>query len=151
MLRVKAKTKWWHFQMHPWMNMCEFWLIFHWSLFPRVKLTIFQPGLGYSYSVLVLAILEYWISGTHTLLVLVSFKVIVLVLVLVLVNKYSGTRMSTGMIADILWYIRHLRCKGENHHTCEINSLIYHKGKIPNWFILLWFEYMIHGMWLQIL
>ena len=25
-----------------WMNMCEFWLRFHWSLFLRVKLTILQ-------------------------------------------------------------------------------------------------------------
>ena len=25
-----------------WMKMCKFWLIFHWSLFPRVQLTIFQ-------------------------------------------------------------------------------------------------------------
>ena len=62
-------------------------------------------GLGYSYSVLVLAVLEYWIYGTHT--VLVSSKVIVLILVLVLVDKYSGTRMST----DILWYICDVRVK----------------------------------------
>ena len=34
-----------------------------------------------------------------------SSKVIVLVLVLVLVDKYSGTRTSTGMSTDILWYI----------------------------------------------
>ena len=33
----------------------------------------------------------------------------------------------------------HMRCKGEKHHTCtcEINSMTYHKGKVPNWFILL--------------
>ena len=31
----------------------------------------------------------------------------------------------------------HLRCKGENHHSCEINSMTYHKGKVLNWFILL--------------
>ena len=49
------------------------------------------------------------------------------------------------------WYsMVHLWCKGENHHTCEIDSLTYHKRKVPNWFILLRFEYMIHGMWFQI-
>ena len=36
------------------------------------------------------------------------------------------------------WYsMAHLRCKGENHHTCEINSMTYQKRKVPNWFILL--------------
>ena len=36
------------------------------------------------------------------------------------------------------WYsMVHLRCKGENHHSCEINSMTYHKGKVLNWFILL--------------
>ena len=25
----------------------------------------------------------------------------------------------------------------KNHHTCEINSLTYHEGKVPHWFILL--------------
>ena len=95
-----------------------------------------QPGLGYSYSVLVdlLVVLQYWISGTCNVLVLVRTKVIVLVLVLVLVDKYSGTRTRTGTSTDILWYIS---CKGENYHTCEINSLTYHEGKVPNWFILL--------------
>ena len=106
-----------------------------------------SPGLGYSYSVLVLAVLEYWISGTHTLLVLVSSKVIVLVLVLVLVGKYSGTRMTTGTSTDILWFIWDVRVKTI---IPETNSLTYHKWKVPNWFILLWFENMIHWMWLQI-
>ena len=68
-----------------------------------------QSGLGYSYSVLVLAVLEYWISCTHTVLVLVSSKV--KVLVLVLVDKYSGTRTSTGTSTDILWYICDVRVK----------------------------------------
>ena len=28
------------------------------------------------------------------------------------------------------WYsMVHLQCKCENHHTCEINSMTYHKGK----------------------
>ena len=66
---------------------------------------MYKTGLWYSYSVLVLAVLEYWISGTHTVLVLMSSKVIVLVLVLVLVDKYSGTCTSTGTSTDILWYI----------------------------------------------
>ena len=36
------------------------------------------------------------------------------------------------------WYSKvHLRYKGENHHTFEINSITYHKGKVPNWFNLL--------------
>ena len=36
------------------------------------------------------------------------------------------------------WYsMVHLWCKGENHHTCEIDNLTYHKRKVPNWFILL--------------
>ena len=36
------------------------------------------------------------------------------------------------------WYsMVHLWCKGENHHTCEIDSLTYHKRKVPNLFILL--------------
>ena len=68
-------------------------------------------GLGCSYSVLVLAILESWISGTRTVLVLMSSKVIVLVHVLVLGDKYSGTRTSTGLSTDILWYIWHIRMK----------------------------------------
>ena len=59
-----------------------------------------MSGLGYSYSVLVLAVLEYRISGTRIVLVLVSSKVITLVLVLV--DKYSGTRTSTGTSTDIL-------------------------------------------------
>ena len=84
-------------------------------------------GLGYSYSVLVLAVLEYWISGTRTVLVLVSSKVIVLILVLVLVDKYSGTRTSTGTSTDNLWYICDIRVKTIN--TCEINSMTYHKEK----------------------
>ena len=34
------------------------------------------------------------------------------------------------------WYsMVHLRCKGVNHQTCEINSMTYHKGKVPNWLI----------------
>ena len=70
-----------------------------------------EPGLGYSYSVLVLAVLEYCFSGTRTVLALMSSKVIVLVLVLVLVDKYSGTRTSTGMSTDILWYICTVRVK----------------------------------------
>ena len=68
-------------------------------------------GLGYSYSVLVLAVLEYLICCTCTVLILVSYKVIVLVLVLVLVDKYSGTRVSTGTSTDILWYICDVRVK----------------------------------------
>ena len=49
------------------------------------------------------------------------------------------------------WYsMVHLQCKCENHHTCEINSMTYHKGKFQIVFILLQFEYMIHGMWLRI-
>ena len=59
------------------------------------------PGLGYSYSVLVLAVIENWISCTRTLLVLVSSKLIVIVLV----DKYSGTRTSTGTSTDIIRYI----------------------------------------------
>ena len=40
------------------------------------------------------------------------------------------------------WYsMVHLQCKDENHNTYEINSLTCHKGKVTNWFILLWFEY----------
>ena len=61
---------------------------------------VLWSGLGYSYSVLVLAVLEYWNSGTRNVLVLVSSKVIVLVLVLV--DTYSGTRTSTGTSTDIL-------------------------------------------------
>ena len=61
--------------------------------------------------VLVLAVLEYWISDTRTLLVLVSSKVIILVRVLVLGDKYSGTRTSTGLSTDILWYICDIRMK----------------------------------------
>ena len=98
----------------------------HWCI--SVSFIICRAG------VLVLAVLEYWIYCTCTVLVLMRTKVIVLVLVLVLVDKYSGTRTSTGMSTDILWYIS---CKGKNHHTCEINSLTYHEGKVPNWFILL--------------
>ena len=99
--------------------------------------TNYLPGLGYSYSVLVLAVLEYWISGIRTVLVLVSSKVIVLVLVLVLRDKYSGTRTSTGTSTDFLWFICDAN-KGENHHTFEINSMIYHKRKVPNWFDLIY-------------
>ena len=81
----------------------------------------------YSYS-------QYWISGTRTLLVLVSSKVIVLVLVLV--GKYSYEYWHE------YWYsMVHLQCKDENHNTYEINSLTCHKGKVTNWLILLWFEY----------
>ena len=76
-----------------------------------VTLSYLVSGLGYSYSVLVFAVPEYWISGTRTLLVLVSSKVIVLVLVLVLVGKYSGTLTSTGTSTDILWYICGVRVK----------------------------------------
>ena len=72
---------------------------------------MFEPGLGYSSSVLVLVVLEYVISGTRTVLVLVSYKAIVLVLVLVLVDKYSSTRASTGKSTDILWYICDIRVK----------------------------------------
>ena len=59
-------------------------------------------------------------------------------------TRTTSTRTST----ENLWYICDVRVKTIN--TCEINSMTYHKGKVPNWFILLWFEYMIHGMWLQI-
>ena len=39
------------------------------------------------------------------------------------------------------WYsMAHLWCKGENHHTCETNSLTCREGKVTNWFILLWFR-----------
>ena len=86
----------------------------------EMKHAILSAGLGYSYSVLVLTVLEYWISGSRTLLVLVSSKVIVLVL------RYSYEYWHE------YWYlIVHLQCKHENHHTCEINSLTYHKGKVP--------------------
>ena len=51
----------------------------------------------------------------------------VLVLVLVIVDKYSGTLSSTAPSTDILWYICDIRVK-----TCEINSLTFHKGKVPN-------------------
>ena len=114
------------------------------------KNTRWRPGLCNKAraGVLVLTVLIEWISGTCTQLVLVSSKVIVLVLVLV--DKHSGTCTSTGTSTDILWYICDVRCKSENHHTCEINSLTYPKEKVPNWFILLWFEYMINGMWFQI-
>ena len=59
--------------------------------------------------VLILAMLEYWISGTRALLVLVSSNVIVLLLVLVLGDKYSGTGTSTGLSTDIRWYIWDIR------------------------------------------
>ena len=78
--------------------------------------------------VLVLTVLEYWISGTRTVLVLVSSKV--MVLILVLVDKYSGTRTSIGMSTDNLWYICNVRVKTIN--TCELNSMTYHKGNFPN-------------------
>ena len=43
------------------------------------------------------------------------------------------------------WYsMGHWKYKDENHHTCETNSLTFDKGIVPNWFILLWFEYMMH-------
>ena len=94
-------------------------------------------------AVLARAVLEYCISDKHTLFALVrSVWVIILILVLVFVEKYSGTSPST----DILWYI--LWHKGENHHIREINSWLSKKGKVANWFIWLWFEYMSHGMWL---
>ena len=118
--RDPSLSMWWFIYPHSSPQGCS-----HWP---------WLPGLGYSYSVLVLAVLEYWIYCTRTVLVLMRTKVIVLVLVLVLVDKYSGTRTSTGMSTDILWYIS---CKGKNHHTCEINSLTYHEGKVQNWFILL--------------
>ena len=77
--------------------------------------------------VLLLTVLEHWISGTRSLLVLMSSEVIVLALILV--NKYSDTRTSTGMSKYSVVY---LWCKGENHYTCEINSMTYHKWKVPN-------------------
>ena len=88
-------------------------------------------GLGYSYSVLVLAVLEYWISDTRTR----EFQI-------------DSIRTCTRTHGQVLrysyeywheyWYsMVHLECKGENHHTCEIDSLTYHKRKVPNWFILL--------------
>ena len=39
------------------------------------------------------------------------------------------------------WYsMVHLQCKGENYHTCEINSLTYHKGKSSKliYFVMIW-------------
>ena len=67
---------------------------------------------------------SYSISGTHTLLVLVSSKVIELVLVLGPVTKYAGNHTSTGTSTDILWYIWDVRVKTIKP---EINSLTYHK------------------------
>ena len=86
---------------------------------------------GLGYSVLVLTVLEYRNSGTRT-------------------REFEGHSTRTRTRGQVLrysyeywheyWYsMVHLRCKGENHHTCEINSMTYHKGKVPNWFVLLWF------------
>ena len=83
--------------------------------------------------VLVLSVLEYWISCTRTVLILVSSKVIVLVLVLVLMGKYSYEYWQ-----EYWYFMVHLQRKCENHHTCEINSMTYYKGKVPNWFIWLY-------------
>ena len=58
-------------------------------------------------------VLNFWYSYfiASTLLVLVSSKVIVLILALLLVDKYSGTRMSTGTSTDILRYICDVKVK----------------------------------------
>ena len=89
--------------------------------------TVWNPGLGYSYSVLVLAVLEYWISCTRTR----EFQ-----------SHSTRTRGQVLRYSYEYWHeywysMVHLRCKGENHHTFEINSMTYHKGKVPNWFHLL--------------
>ena len=56
-----------------------------------------------------------------------------IVLVLVLVDKYSGTRTSTGTSTDNLWYICDVNMvKVKTINICEINSMTYHKGKLPN-------------------
>ena len=88
------------------------WLLMPWLLTsPGHQQPWYWPGLGYWYSVLVLPVLEYWIFGTRTVLILVSSKVMVLVLVLVLMDKFSCTRTSTGTSTDILWYIWDVRVK----------------------------------------
>ena len=73
-------------------------------------------------------------------------------IILVLVTRTRGqVPRYTYEYWHAYWYsMVHLRCKGENNNACEINSLTCHKGKVPNWIIFLWFEYMIRGMWLQI-
>ena len=89
-----------------------------------------RAGLGYSYSVLVLAVLLFWYSYcTRT-------------------HEFQSHSTRTCTRTQVLgysyeywheyWYsMVHLHCKGENHHIFEINSMTYHKGKVPNWFNLL--------------
>ena len=90
-----------HLSVETWGTMPIYWYVYskhsHTYLADRMPCNKQTPGLGYSYSVL--AALEYWISGTCTLLVLVSSTVIVLV------RKCSGTHTSAGTSTDILCYI----------------------------------------------
>ena len=109
------------------------------GLFMRLVLrSCWCAGLGYSYLVLLLAVLKYWIFCTLTLLILMSSK-----------SNTCSTHTCTHTCGQVLrysyeywheyWYsMVHLWCKCGNHHTCEISSLTYHKGKVQNWFILLW-------------
>ena len=99
---------------HVWWNLTQSETV----AIPRFRLECFSvggPGLGYSYSVLVLAVLEYWISGTRTR----EFE-------------SHSTRTCTRTRGQVLRYS--YEGKGENHHTCEINSMTYQKGKVPNLF-----------------
>ena len=67
-----------------------------------------------------------------------------LYLILVLVDKYWGTHTSTGPSTDIPCYICDTRVKP---------SYLWNKVWLPKFQIdlfFLWFDYMIHGMWLQI-
>ena len=82
-----------------------------------------------SYSVHVPAVLEYWISGSRTLLVPVCSTVVVLIPVLVLGDKYSGTCTSTDLGTDSLWYI---------WDTSTVYWCIASKLKVP--LIFLWNE-----------
>ena len=76
-----------------------------------------------------------YLSTEFLVLVLVSYKVIVLVLVLVLVDRYSYEYWHEYWYSMVHLMICDIRVK--KHHTCQINSLTYHEGKFPNWFILL--------------
>ena len=109
-------------------------LLSYWWICARLqKLHCWRTGVTVRAGVLVLvlAVLEYWISGTRTVLVLLSYKVIVLVLV----DKYSYEYWHEYWYSMVHLMICDVRVK--KHHTCQINSLTYHEGKFPNWFILL--------------
>ena len=67
-------------------------------------------------AIFILAILEYWISGTHTLLVRVhEFQSNSSRTYTCPMDKNSGTHTSIGPSTDILWYICDRRV-----NTCEI-------------------------------